>query len=511
MLLRKIDDFLNGLTMYRLLTYGLCILAAITLALSALGIMSLPIAGMVFSLVILLATCYGVNKALAYVWQITSNSESWLISALILFFILPQATTLLRVAGILLAGILAMASKYLIAYHGKHIFNPAVFAASILGLFGLLNTTWWVGSNVLWPFTLIFGLLVVRKIRRFPLVICFAVISMAISAIMAMAQHVDIGDAVKQAAFASPIIFLGTVMLTEPATMPPRRRQQAIFGAIVGLLYALHWTIGTVFIYPELALLAGNIYAFAVSPKYRLKLRLKEVQKVSDRVYNYVFIPSRKLSFEPGQYLEWTLGANGSGSKHGKTDMRGNRRTFTIASSPTEDTIQLGVKFYEPSSSYKKALKHMEPGDNLYAGQLAGNFVLPQDIAEKLVFIAGGIGITPFRSMLKHLIDTKEKRDITLLYAVPHSEEIAYKDVFKKAAAMGVRVIPIVTGPGKDATWKGRTGRLDKGVITEEVPDFAERTFYLSGPQMMVEDCQSMLQHMGVHRTRIETDYFPGY
>lgn len=511
MILRKIDDFLNSFSMYRVLAYGLSLLVIVSLSFSALGVLTLPVGGMIISLVILLASCYAVNRILASIWRVTANSESWFITALILFFILPQATTLAKALGILLAGVLAMASKYMVAYAGKHLFNPAAFAATILGLLGLLHTTWWIGSSMLWPFTLIFGLLVVRKIRRCALVVSFAAVSVLVSIITIRMQHAGLSSALQQALFASPIIFLGTVMLTEPATMPSRRRHQIVFGAIVGLLYTVHWTILGVFLYPELALLLGNLYAFAASPKYRLRLTLKEVQKVSDRVYNYVFTPDRTLSFEPGQYLEWTLGNVQGNSQNSKPDNRGNRRTFTIASSPTEDTIQLGVKYYEPSSSYKKNLKKMKVGDSMFAGQLAGNFTLPADVSKKLVFIAGGVGITPFRSMLKYIIDTNEHRDIIVFYTVLHSDEIAYKDILKQAATVGIRVIPIVNNPVKDTTWKGKTGRLDREVITKEVPDLSERTFYLSGPQGLIENYQSMLRHMGVHRSRIETDYFSGY
>jgi ferredoxin-NADP reductase len=511
MILRKLDDFLNSFTMYRILAYGLSLLAFVSILLSALGVLSLPLGGMVASLAILLVSCYAVNYYMFRAWIVTANSESWYITALILFFILPQATTLLKAAAILLAGLLAMASKYMVARAGKHIFNPAAFAASFLGLFSLLGSTWWIGNTILWPFTLVYGLLVVRKIRRFPLVISFAAVSVVVAIILAATQHVDYGDALKQAVLASPLIFLGTIMLTEPATMPPRRRQQVIFGAIVGLLYAAHWTIAGVFIYPELALLIGNVYAFAVSPKYRLRLTLKEVQKVSDRVYNYVFTPDRKLAFEAGQYLEWTLDRSYDSSGKVKRDGRGNRRTFTIASSPTEDTIHLGVKYYDPSSSYKKSLKHMKIGDSMFAGQLAGNFTLPQDTSKKLVFIAGGIGITPFRSMIKYVLDTKEQRDITLFYIVPHSDEIAYKDIIKQAVKAGMRIIPVVSNPKNDPSWQGVSGRLDKALITREVSDYSERTFYLSGPQGLIEDYQAMLIQMGIHRTRIETDYFSGY
>lgn len=512
MLLRKIDSFLNGLTMYRLLICGLTLLAGLSLLLSLLGTLTLPFVGLAVSLVLLIGSCYAVNTIMARIWRIPANNESWYITALILFFILPQATTLLRGVSIFLAGSVAMLSKYIVAYSGKHIFNPAAFAAVTLGFAGLLNATWWVGNSLLWPFTLLLGLLIARKIRRFPLVMSFAVVSIAATVVLTLTQQAALGEALKLALITSPLIFLGTIMLTEPSTMPPLRNQQIIFGALVGFLYVTHFTLLGIFIYPELALLVGNIYAFAVSPRYRLRLRLQEIQKISDRVYNYVFIPDRPLAFAPGQYMEWTMDTNANANT--KSDSRGNRRTFSVASSPTEKNVQLGVKFYEPSSSFKTSLKAMKPGGYLYAGQLSGNFTLPADTSKKLVLIAGGVGITPFRSMLKHLVDTDERRDIVLFYLVSTPEEIAYQDVLDQAVKKGVKVFPVVSAQQAPRDWPTSNklvGPLDKKLISQQVPDFAERYFYLSGPQAMVDACKATLIHAGLSRQRIKTDHFSGY
>jgi ferredoxin-NADP reductase len=225
-----------------------------------------------------------------------------------------------------------------------------------------------------------------------------------------------------------------------------------------------------------------------------MKLRLKEIRQVSEQVYTYVFGASRRFAFLPGQYMEWTLAGV-------PFDSRGNRRTFTIASSPTEDEILVGVKFYEPSSTYKKTMRAMKPGDDVYVSQLAGNFTLPHDPGQKLAFIAGGIGITPFRSMAKYLIDKSEQRDIVLLYVVGKPEEAAYKDVFSAAAQYGLRTV-ILTGSGK---------AFDAATIQRHIPDSEDRTFMLSGPQGMVEDAKSHLKELGVGATNIKTDYFSGY
>jgi ferredoxin-NADP reductase/Na+-translocating ferredoxin:NAD+ oxidoreductase RnfD subunit len=490
--MKKLDNLLNKLTMYKLVIYGLCSLALLCLLLSLLGTLTIPFGGMALSLLILAAVCYVTNELMARIWHVPASGDSWFITALILFFILPQATNLSLGIGIALAGVIAMVSKYLINWQGKHIFNPAALAAATLGLAGLIHASWWVGSSLLWPFTLLLGLLIVRKTRRFPLLASFVSVSLLTTAVLAILRHYSLSDVIVPALTASPLIFLGTVMLTEPSTMPPVRRQQVIFGAIVGLLYAGQFNIGGFYVYPEIALLIGNIYAFTVSPKYRLRLRVKAIEKISDQVYNFVFTPNRTLAFVPGQYMEWTLG-------HSKADIRGNRRTFTIASSPTEPDVRLGVKFYHPSSTYKSKLHELKVGDQLFAGQISGNFTLPADPAKKLVFVAGGIGITPFRSMVKYLIDKSQKRDIVLFYLVSKSEELAYKDLFEEASAIGLTFVPVIQGT------------LDQALLTEKVPDFAERHFYLSGPQAMITSQKADLIGMGVQRTRIETDYFSGY
>jgi ferredoxin-NADP reductase len=301
---------------------------------------------------------------------------------------------------------------------------------------------------------------------------------------------------------ASPLIFLGTIMLTEPATMPPRRSLQVLFAALVAVLYVEAWKVGPVVIYAEVALLIGNIFAFIVSPKFKTSLRLQEIQRISDRVYNFVFAPSNRFAFQAGQYMEWTL-------PHVGFDARGNRRSFTIASSPTEETVQLGVKFYNPSSTFKYTLSQMKVGDEIYVSQLAGNFTLNHNKNKKLVFIAGGVGITPFRSMVKYIVDTKQPVDVTLIYLVGFAEELAYEELFMEAAQFGVKYIPIVTTPTKGDTY--RHAQLDETLLRELIPDSAERTFYISGPNVMVDAAKHHLKKIGVRRSVIRTDHFSGY
>jgi ferredoxin-NADP reductase/Na+-translocating ferredoxin:NAD+ oxidoreductase RnfD subunit len=503
-MIRFIDDILNDITMYRFVTYGLGLLAVLSIVLGFTGPLGQDGWQLLFGLGITLGACYVSNLVIARMWEVPANTESWLITALIVFFILPPPANFGETGLIALAGLVAIASKFLITWNGKHIFNPAAFGGFVLGTLSLFPATWWVGNKALFPVMLIFGLLVVRKIRRFAMFLSFAGASLAIAAVTASSHQQGIGEALQAATMSSPLLFLGTIMLTEPATMPARRTQQIIFGAGVGILYAFAWKLGPVAIYPETALLVGNIYAFAVNPRYRLRLKLVEIQRIGGNVANFVFAPDRRALFLPGQYMEFTLA-------HADADSRGNRRTLSMASSPTEETVHVGVKFHSPSSSFKRALARMQPGDVIYGGQTAGDFTLPDNSREKLLFLAAGIGITPFRSMLQYLADNNEQRDIVMIYAVSDPHELAYVDVLREAVGRGVRIIPLLSSGERPDWWQGLAGRLDAGLIATRVPDYQERTVYLSGPNGMVEGVTSELRRAGVHRTSIRTDHFTGY
>jgi ferredoxin-NADP reductase len=202
--------------------------------------------------------------------------------------------------------------------------------------------------------------------------------------------------------------------------------------------------------------------------------------------------------------MEWTL----AGVPY---DSRGNRRTLTIASSPTESDVQIGLKYYQPASAYKATFARLKLGDSIYASQLAGNFTLDEDNG-KLVFIAGGIGITPFRSMIKYLHDKGMQRDIVLLYAVSKPEELAYHKEFLAAEQpIGLTYIPIVTKSGDNVPGVIKA-KLNHQLIARLVPDYAERTFYVSGPDGMVDATKGYLLHtLHVPATHVKTDHFSGY
>lgn len=489
-MLNLIDNFLNSYTMYRVVLYGLIIEAAATILFGFFGILPYPGINLLISAVLLIAVCFLTNKLLAKIFKASTNYESFAITALILFLILTPAISFSDIIPLIFGAILAMTSKYILAINKKHIFNPAAAAVLILGFFGS-GASWWVANPPLLPITVIVGLLIVRKIRRFSLL--FSFLTFSITAIFASAfllnrPIVNISDAL----FLSwPIIFFSTVMLTEPLTTPPTKKLQIIYGAVAGILFGSQFKLGPIISTPEFALILGNVFSFIISPKQRLFLKLKEKTKLAPQIYHFGLIPDQKFNFQAGQYLEWTL-------SHQNPDSRGNRRFFTIASSPTEENIQLGVRISDNCSSFKKALLTLGKDTIISASQLAGDFTLPKNKTEKLVFIACGIGITPFRSMVKFLMDTKDLRDIVLLYTVSTPQDFVYEELFDQAGKIiGLKTIYVA-------------GRIDDEDI-KKVPDFQNRKFYLSGSPGAVNAYKILLSQLSVKKTNIKTDYFPGY
>lgn len=494
--------------MYRLVLYGLTLMAVYAIVAGFLGQLSYGGWSLLVSLVIL---CFGVgfgNYIFAKLFKAPANIESQWISAFILFFVLtPTATFWGADAYILLAAaVLAMASKYVFAYHKKHIFNPVAVSLVIIALVGNGQGSWWVGTPVMLPIALIVGLLIVRKIRRFSMFWSFIVTSIATIIFVFNPLGISIQDTLKGAFLSFPVIFFATIMLTEPLTMPPSRKWQIVYGAIVGILFSLPYSLGPIYSSPEIALVIGNIFSYIVSSKRRYIFTLKSRTQLSPLIHDFAFTPDAKVEFKAGQYMEWTF-------PHEHPDTRGNRRFFTVASSPTEPEVHLGVRIQQDGSSFKDALLSLETGGIIAAGSLSGDFTLPNDQNIKLAFVAGGIGVTPFRSMIKYLVDTKQKRDVTLFYACAAENDFVYKDIFTEAERkIGLKVVYIVTDAAKiSEQWKGKTGYLTKEIISEVTGDFSSHVFYLSGPDAMVQNYKKMVLKSGVKRSNVRTDYFPGF
>src|SRR3989344_5084160 len=498
---KVLKEFIDRTTTYRLMLYYLLVLFVAALCFGAIGVLPYSPIALLWSAGVLITVSWAANTFFAWMFRAVTNIESIYITAFILTLIMPSVmpVDVAGTAGLAAIALLAVIPKYLIAPWKKHVFNPAAFAAMLSTFIFGVSASWWVaGNTALLPFVVIGGLIVVYKLRRFDLILSFGIAALVVVVLISSNPIAGI----QATLLYSVLFFFAFVMLTEPLTTPPTRALRVVYGVLVGILFIQAPHIGPFYFSPELSLIVGNLFSYFVSPKGRYTLSLIERHPLASGIYEYIFRSDRPLHFLPGQYIEWTLGSV-------PNDTRGNRRFFTIASAPDDTTLALGVRFYDKPSAFKRTLAELPVGGVISATALAGEFTMPKDKKRKLVFIAGGIGVTPFVSMARHCIAAGESRDAILLYSSRKIDEIAYQDVFTNAGRVGWRTAYVISDetpilPGAHG------GFIDTELIKREVPDYAERLFYVSGPPGMVNAMKRLLINLGVSRFAIKTDFFPG-
>ena len=224
-----------------------------------------------------------------------------------------------------------------------------------------------------------------------------------------------------------------------------------------------------------------------------MKLTLRTIKPEAGDILSFIFTPARPLRWKAGQYLHYIL-------KHPKPDDRGVERYFSIASAPCEKHIMLTTRFSSKGSSFKKALKKLKPGEAIETREKGGNFVLDRR-RKMFVFIAGGIGITPFRAILLDMARERKPLNVQLLYA-NQDNDFAYR---KELEALKKR------HPEFRIDYIASPNRIDEKTLPQLVPDMDSPTFYVSGPEPMVKALDKILRKLGVPKKQVKNDFFPGY
>ena len=325
---------------------------------------------LVASAIVLAFACGATDLVAQSVLRMPRRLESSLITALILLFVLRPGIEPLGLAGLALAGVVASASKYLLVWRGRHIFNPAATGASVLTIVSIWapdlgSSAWWVGSPWLAAPVIVLGVLLLLRIDKLPIVAVFWVVAMAVAFTRTTVQFqaagfpVDVPSVLLQVAFSSPFLFLGAFMLSEPLTLPPRRTQQYLVAIVVAILAGWPLPVGEITLGQERALLIGNLLAFLLCLRAAVRLRVERRRDLTPTVRELTFHAARPFSFSPGQYLELDV-------PHRRPDARGTRREFSIASAP-EDLPEVRIAFKDGSqSSYKRALAAATPGTDYH-------------------------------------------------------------------------------------------------------------------------------------------------
>lgn len=488
-----LDAQLSKVTMYRLVTLCLGVLLGVAALLSFTGYFAFSL---IMSVALLLASTYGSSRLFGYLFSVRPHGESSIITALILACLFIPPTDAAGFVKLVLVAVFATASKYLFAIRGRHIFNPAAIATVIASITGVAFAGWWIATPALLPVTIVIALLILYKTSRLQVGLIFMILALILVTIQSVLLGITFAEGIWIAVASWPIIFLGGVMLSEPLTMPPRRWQQITIATVVACLLIVPLKLPFLLMTPALALVIGNLIGWYWGT--RRAITLKFIQRAQLTPSSYEFIFEGTAPFTAGQYIELTL-------PHKNADSRGMRRVFTIAASPGDKTVRFGIKIAEKSSTFKQVLMDLQPGKIVQATRVAGDFVLPNDTTRPLLFVAGGIGITPLISYLR----AYKNRDITLVYAVSSPEEIAYRDVI---AVSGIKVIIVTSGTPEHLPggWKVvNDSRVTGDLLKREIKDIQKRDVYISGPPLMVNAVKRAAKDLGAKR--VKTDQFAGY
>ncbi|MFB2554310.1 ferredoxin--NADP reductase [Herbiconiux liangxiaofengii] len=509
----RLDTLIGRITMYNLVVLTLAALVVVTIVASALGQVFYTPPQILLSVAVAIVSTAVSSWLLARLFRTRAHLPSAVISGLIIFFVFMPTADPASLWLLALTGLVASASKFVLAFRGRHILNPVAAAAVVMSITGLYPSAWWVATPVLLPFVAVAAFLVLWRTRKLALGLTFVVAAGAITVGRIMLTGTAFPDALTLAFGSFPIVFLAGYMLSEPLTLPPRRWQQLLVAVVVAVPFSIPFTIGTVYSTPEIALVIGNIVAFAFGQRRGIRLRFRGIRDLTPTSAAFDFEPVTPVAFRAGQYLELSL-------PHKGVDARGTRRMFSITTPPPAtasssgsvgglEPISLGIKLSQPSSSFKRALATLEPGTQVRATWVGGDFVLPTDVAVPLVLAAGGIGVTPFVSQLAERSRAGRIGDVTLIYSVSGPDELAYAD---DLAATGIRVLVIAPAepPVLPSGWTYLgPDRLTADTLAAHLPDVSSRRAYVSGPPAYVDHVSAQLRQAGARR--IHRDAFAGY
>lgn len=234
-----------------------------------------------------------------------------------------------------------------------------------------------------------------------------------------------------------------------------------------------------------------------------MQAKIKSKEMVAKDTLQVKLSVDPSITFTPGQYLFISL------INPPLPDDRNNRRHFSIVNSPNEkQTLTFTTRLRD--SGFKKNLQQLPEGTEVKLGPLGESFALPESKSRPLVFIAGGIGTTPFISMLRYISEEKLPFKITLIYSNRNKQSTAYFDelISLEQTLPDFKLIFTMTG---DPDWKGEKRRVDKQLIKEHTASLKNPVYFVVGPPQMAEAVMGILRQMGVDEEDIKAERFTGY
>lgn len=234
--------------------------------------------------------------------------------------------------------------------------------------------------------------------------------------------------------------------------------------------------------------------------------KLKRKDEIADGTTAFYFEKPQDFHYKAGQHVNITL------LDPPETDDKGNTRIFTLASAPHEPYLMIATRIRD--TAFKRVLKNMEPGTPIKIDGPLGSFVLHPELARPAIFLAGGIGITPFRSILTQAVYDNLPQRLYLFYSNRRPEDTAFlrELVMLEMENKNFKLVNTMTDMEKSsAPWDGERGYIDNGMITKYTENTKDSIYYIAGPPAMIFAMKELLTGQGVDEGNIRYDNFFGY
>ena len=235
-------------------------------------------------------------------------------------------------------------------------------------------------------------------------------------------------------------------------------------------------------------------------------LKLQDRREVAERTLAFQFVKPAAFTFKPGQYINLTL------LDPPETDAEGNVRTFSIASAPGEHTLMVATRMRD--SAFKRVAGSMPLGTDVRLEGPFGNLTLHADATRPAAFLAGGIGITPCRSILVHAAKARLSHRLFLFYSNRRPEDAPFLDELQALQRENPNYTFIGTMTEMQRSqrpWLGEIGHVDQAMLARVLGGVARPIFYIAGPPQMVSGLHAMVKGTGVSDSDIRTENFTGY
>jgi ferredoxin-NADP reductase len=234
-----------------------------------------------------------------------------------------------------------------------------------------------------------------------------------------------------------------------------------------------------------------------------MKATVAEMREVAKGTLLALFEVDGYPDFRPGAYFWVEL------PDRGHEDEKGLRRHISLVTSPTDRPL-VGLATRLRDSAFKRTLAELEVGDEVVVEEPKGSFLLPEDTSADYVFVAGGIGITVFRSMLRYIADRDLPYTVTLCYSNRDRESAAFLDELEELEQRieGLRVVLTFT---EDEGWEGESRRIDAAMLEDHVGELDAKHYLVAGPPAMTEAVVDALHAAGVAEDRVLAGKFSGY